>query len=110
MDIFDLNMMVKSGLDFLILKFAEPFRVATAQYQKICPLGLNWLGRLAGISEGARWISKQIPDHFSPSLLKPKMLISRLEILVHFNPPLTKLTYLNVVHFYLYINYIIYQQ
>ena len=38
--------------------------------QKICPLRLNWPGRLAGISEGAWWISKwNIIDHFSPSFL-----------------------------------------
>ena len=27
--------------------------------KKICPERLNWPGRLAGISEGARWISKK---------------------------------------------------
>ena len=34
------------------------FRVAAAQCKKICPVGLNWPGRLAGIFEGARSISK----------------------------------------------------
>ena len=44
----------------------SPFRVAAAQCKKICPLRLNWPGRLAGISEGAWWISKyKILDHFS---------------------------------------------
>ena len=44
------------------------FRVATAQCQKICPERLNWPGRLAGISEGHRGISKYFfLDHFSSS-------------------------------------------
>jgi hypothetical protein len=34
------------------------FRVAAAQCKKICPEKLNWPGRLAGISEGHRGISK----------------------------------------------------
>ena len=34
-------------------------RVAAAQCKKICPERLNWPVRLAGISEGARWISKK---------------------------------------------------
>ena len=46
-------MMVKSGLEF-ILKLT--FRVAAAQCKKICPVGLNWPGRLAGISEGAMYL------------------------------------------------------
>ena len=54
MTIFGLNMMVKNGLEKNILRF----RVAAAQCRKICPEGLNWPGWLAGISEGARGISK----------------------------------------------------
>ena len=46
MTIFGLKMMMKSGL------------VAAAQYKKIGPERLNWPGRLAGISEGARSILK----------------------------------------------------
>ena len=38
----DLKMMVKSGLEFLILKLIKPFRVAAAQK--------DWIG-LAGTSE-----------------------------------------------------------
>jgi hypothetical protein len=34
------------------------FRVVAAQCKKICPERLNWPGRLAGISEGYRRISK----------------------------------------------------
>ena len=37
----------------------SPFRVTAAQCKKICPERLNWPGRLAGISEGAQWISKK---------------------------------------------------
>jgi hypothetical protein len=46
-DIFDLKMMVKSGLDFFIL---SPFRAAAAQCKKICPERLNWPGRLAVVN------------------------------------------------------------
>ena len=56
--IFDFKMMVKSGLEFLFWNSPSPFRVAAAQCKKVCPEGLNWPDRLAGISEGARWISK----------------------------------------------------
>ena len=49
------------------------FRVAAAQCKKICPERLNWPGRLAGISEGHRGISKYFfLDHFSPSFLCQK--------------------------------------
>jgi hypothetical protein len=49
------------------------FRVAAAQCKKICPERLNWPGRLAGVSEGHRGISKKkILDHFSPSFLSQK--------------------------------------
>ena len=47
--IFGLKMMVKSGLERIILKFHSPFRVAAAQCKKICPEWLNWPGWLAGI-------------------------------------------------------------
>ena len=53
-------MMVKSGLEFFILISPSPFRVAAAQCQKIYPLGLNWPGRLAGISE-----AKNVKVHFN---------------------------------------------
>ena len=58
MTIFGLKVMVKSGLEKIILKFHVPLRVAATQCRKICPEGLNWPGWLAGISEGARGISK----------------------------------------------------
>ena len=41
----------------------------------MCPDGLNWPDRLAGISEdseGARWISKKNLDHLSSSFFKLK--------------------------------------
>ena len=47
--IFGLKMIVKSGLEKNILR---------AQCKEIWPEGLNWPGRLAGISEGASRISK----------------------------------------------------
>ena len=49
------------------------FRVAAAQCKKICPERLNWPGKLAGISEGHRGISKYFfLDHFSSSFLGRK--------------------------------------
>jgi hypothetical protein len=51
------KMMVKSGLEF-ILNLTSRFRVAAAQGKNICPGWPNWPGSLAGISEGARSISK----------------------------------------------------
>ena len=39
-NIFDLKMMVKSGIEKNILKFYEPLVVA-AQFKKICPEMLN---------------------------------------------------------------------
>ena len=51
MTIFGLKVMVKSGLEKIIFKFHVPL-------QSCCPEGLNWPGWLAGISEGARGISK----------------------------------------------------
>ena len=55
---FGLKMMVKSGIEFLFLNLMSPFRVAASQCKEICPERLNWPGRLAGISEGHRGISK----------------------------------------------------
>ena len=59
--IFVIKMMVKSCLGFLFWNSPSPFRVAATQWKKICPLRLNWLGRLASISEEtliAMYISK----------------------------------------------------
>ena len=50
----------------------------------MCPEMLNWPDRLAGISEDAsRILKEKVLDHFLPSFLSLKMIISRLEILVH---------------------------
>jgi hypothetical protein len=58
--IFGLKMMVKSGVEKDILKFHVPLQscCCPVQCKKICPERLNWPGRLAGISEGARGISR----------------------------------------------------
>ena len=65
-------MMVKSGLEFFVLKFTKP-RVAAAQCKKICPERLNWPGRLAGISEGAsRILKEKVLDNFLPWFLFQK--------------------------------------
>jgi hypothetical protein len=49
---------VKSGLDFFILKLNEPLQICCCPVEKIGPERLNWPGRLAGISKGARSILK----------------------------------------------------
>jgi hypothetical protein len=56
--IFGLKMMLKSGLEKNILKFNDGLQSCCCPVQKICPERLNWPGRLAGISEGHRGISK----------------------------------------------------
>ena len=53
MTIFGIKM-VKSGLEFFILKLNEPLQSCCCPVQKIGTERLNWPGRLAGISEGAR--------------------------------------------------------
>jgi hypothetical protein len=47
-------MMVKSGLEFFILRFSEFRELVLPNAKKISPERLNWLGQLAGIYEGAR--------------------------------------------------------
>ena len=70
-------MLVKSGLEFSILKL----KVAAAQSKKIVPERLNWPGRLAGISEGARSILKwKILAHFSSSFLSQKWSFQELRV------------------------------
>ena len=60
--IFGLKMMMKSGLEKIILKFHDGLQSCC------CPERLNWPGRLAGISEGHHEISKYFfLDHFSSS-------------------------------------------
>ena len=84
MIIFGLKMMVKSGLEKFILKFHVPFQSCCCPVQKKLPrkAELAWLV----ISEGARGISKYF---FSRPLFtiifKPKMIISRLKILVTYS-------------------------
>ena len=57
------------------------FIYAAAKCKNMCPEGLNWPGWLAGISEGAHGISK----YFFRCHFKPKMVISRLKILVSYS-------------------------
>ena len=51
MTIFALKVIVKSGLEKIILKFHMPFQSCCCPVQKICPEGLNWPSWLADISE-----------------------------------------------------------
>ena len=51
----------------------RPLTILTYCLKKMYAEKLNWPGRLAGISEGERGISKYfILDHFSPSFLSQK--------------------------------------
>ena len=50
--------MMKTGLEFFILKSNKPLQNSAAQCKKIGPERLNYPDRLAGISEGAPSISK----------------------------------------------------
>ena len=52
-----LNIEKKFFENFLNINFTHKI-VAAAQCKQICPEWLNWPGRLAGTSEGARRISK----------------------------------------------------
>jgi hypothetical protein len=66
-------MMVKSGIDFFILKANKPLQGCCCPGQKICPERLNCPGQLAGISERASSISNlKMLKHFSPSFLSKK--------------------------------------
>ena len=56
--IFYFKMMVKNGLDFLFWNSPIPIKVVAAQCKNTYPEWPNWHGNLAGISEGAQWISK----------------------------------------------------
>ena len=47
-------MMVKSGLDFFILKFTEPLQSCCCPVQKNLPKKAELACQLAGISKGAR--------------------------------------------------------
>ena len=46
-DILGLKTMVKSSLEFFILKFTKPLQSCCCPVQKICPGRQNWPGRLA---------------------------------------------------------------
>ena len=78
--------MLKSGTKFFILKFTEPLQRCCCQVKKkICLEGLNWPGRLAGISEGARSVNFQKNRRpVFTIIFKSKMIMSRIEIFVHF--------------------------
>ena len=53
-DIFGLEIMMKSGPHFFILKKQAPLEFLLPSTKQICPERLNWPGRLAGVSEGVR--------------------------------------------------------
>ena len=84
MTIFGLEMMVKSGLNFFILKLNEPLQSCC------CPVQKNWprKAELAWLVSRYHWRGsfnfkiKKL-DQFSPSFLSKKMVISRVKSLVH---------------------------
>ena len=66
-------MMVKSGLEKIILKFHEPLQICCCPVQKNLPRNAELAWQVS--SEGARGISKYcFLDHFSPSYLGQKLL------------------------------------
>ena len=65
------------GPNFLFENSTTPFRVAATQCKKICPEGLNWPGRLAGISEGAKGHSGHSVSAQS-SVYENKILLTKL--------------------------------
>ena len=74
--------MVKSGLDFLILKFSNPLQKAElpGQFSHSGQIFLHWAAvTLNGLGEYETKKSRSLFTIIS----KKKMVISRLEILVH---------------------------
>ena len=85
--IFDLKMMVKSGLEFFILKFTEPLQ----RYLLTCLANSAFLGRFCALgssnSEEASRSSKKKSRPLFTIIFSSKMLVSRPEILVHLFQP-----------------------
>ena len=69
-------MMVKSVLDFFFEILRAPSEFLLVSAEKICQERLNWPGRLAGIAEGARMISKY--KHSRPLFTIQKCLFQEL--------------------------------
>ena len=85
------------------------FRVAAAQCKNICPERLNWPGRLAGISEGHRGISKYFfLDHLIHHHFKPKILSNLRMNFLHRKPTvvwaLLKISSILLRHFWIKIS------
>ena len=78
-------MMLKSGVNFFYFEIHRaPAELLLPSAKKIYPERLNWPGRFASISEGARRISKKKKSRpLFTIIFKSKMVMSRLEILVH---------------------------
>ena len=83
-DIIDLKMMVKSGLEFFILKFTEPLQSCCCPVQKNLPrkAELAWQA-IQQISLNFREFQNKNSRPLFTIIFKSKMVISRLEILVH---------------------------
>ena len=82
-NIFDLKMLAKSGLEFFILRFTESLQ----RYLLTCQANSAFLGRLFCTGQQQLWRgSLNFKIFFRPLftiIFKSKMLISRLKILVH---------------------------
>ena len=80
MTIFRLKVMMKDGLDFIfyfeIERFSSELLLPSAK--KIGQERLNWPGRLAGISEGARGIPKYFFRPLFTIIFPQKIVISEL--------------------------------
>ena len=84
--IFGLNMMVKSGLEFFILKLNEPLHryLLTCQANSacLCRCFLHWA---AATLKGLIQLKKKYNSRpLFTIILKPKMVISRVKSLFHF--------------------------
>ena len=80
--IFGLKMKVKSGIDFFILKSNKPLQSGCCPLQKKSARNAELAWPVSSNSEGAHSISKKSIPLFT-TIFKPKMVISRSEILVH---------------------------
>ena len=81
---------VKIGLAKNVWDSTSFFRVAATKCKNICPERLNWPGRLAGISESHRGMSKYFfLDHFSSSFLSHKWCQISVRIFVYCLAPET---------------------
>ena len=77
------NLMVKSGPDFFYFEINRAPSELLLPSTKKSARKAEWAGKFAATLKGLVQFQNKKLDHFSPSFFKPKMVISRSEILVH---------------------------